>query len=1090
MATMGGGKTDGGISQPTSDPVNNSDPDLAAQQQANVAEPRFAASNGHQQPDVVIIPDPVEEPQAPTPPEEPEDPASPDGGHQDPTPPEEPQDPTPPEEPQDPTPPEEPQDPTPPPPTGGHQQPAPPEEPQDPTPPEEPQEPTPPAGGHQDPDPTDPDPTPPTDPDPTDPDPTPPTDPDPTDPSTNVPLDADFTASALSGRVTTLELPGDDVTGIKILSGPQYGNVTVNPDNTLAVVLTGTTDTGNLNFTVETTASDGSTSTQTVGLDVTAGPQSGGWGLGEFYMLETDENDDVVVEYGENHREVYVSGDSNALTLADIAAIEGISVNQIKGSFFANNPEYGASEGMALAEDAGMKLWGSITGRGTEPSSNWLLLERGYEYDNLGTFIKDGTKGESEINPIYVGAYGEGEQPVVTEQLKMIKLAGENVVIQGISFTDGITALGGSNYLFDDLSFTEAETNIQNVEGFTLRNSDIIDVANQNPSNGTVWKAFNDRESGLYMAKSSGILLENNFIDRNGWSEDYSPDGSPDGGQPPTQFSHNIYLQGNNLDVTFRDNIVMRGASTGLQFRPGGYVEDNVFLDNNGGILIGGGGREDLGNYSLVNGNIVTSGAHKEADEGQGALTQGMSNNGEMATLIDNIIANLADPNNPDELADKEKGQFALQSRGELYYNDTIIYNWVGANNAGQEDEINANVGGLSEATLDQTTIQLYTAQLLGQETATISDLADYLRAQANGQLDNVVDADLIIEFFQTGYGISTDLRAEAETLRFVPNDLGDGVRWDNRLNWTTDDLPGTQDGDSVDLAGNWVVYGGTTRIEDLDFGDGGQLDVNYGYLQVNDYITVGDTGAELNIDSSGQFWTNGYTDSDLLTINAAGGRFANTDLFTGTTALNISDNAQAILATDGADFVLNQDSSITITGDDVKVGFDGENGGTGVLLMADNSTLGFVAEDGELGEIREFYSGAFDTGGPDIQSGVNLGNANLFLDLSGVAGGDAVDETLIRVDEVIGNFEDIEIVGLGTNQDAFVTVDYEADTVTLSLGAAGQGSGRVTLGTAGDETDAQDNDDLWAALTNGHGIYPDDPLADIPEEEDDSIDA
>ena len=36
-----------------------------------------------------------------------------------------------------------------------------------------------------------------------------------------------------------------------------------------------------------------------------------------------------------------------------------------------------------------------------------------------------------------------------------------------------------------------------------------------------------------------------------------------------------------------------------------------------------------------------------------------------------------------------------------------------------------------------------------------------------------------------------------------------DGVRWDNRINWDTEDAP--DNGDSVDLNGNWVQYGGTT---------------------------------------------------------------------------------------------------------------------------------------------------------------------------------------------------------------------------------------------------------------------------------------
>ncbi len=247
----------------------------------------------------------------------------------------------------------------------------------------------------------------------------------------------------------------------------------------------------------------------------------------------------------------------------------------------------------------------------------------------------------------------------------------------------------------------------------------------------------------------------------------------------------------------------------------------------------------------------------------------------------------------------------------------------------------------------------------------------------------------------------------------------------------------------------------------------------------------MGDAGAELNIDNAGQFWTDGYTDQDLLTINVAGGRFANTDLFAGRAELNISDNAQAILASDGADYVVNDDSSISITGGDVKVGFDGDQGGTGVLLFSDKSQLNFTAEDGDMGEIREFYSGHYQGTAPDIQSGVNLGDTELVLDLTEIAGGAAVKDTLINVDEIIGNFGSISVVGLGSNQNAKITVDYEQDTVVLSLGAAGKGNGSISLDTAGNEADAQDNADLWAALTNGHGIYPEDRPEDIPEEED-----
>ncbi|MEM9580564.1 MAG: hypothetical protein AAF891_07735, partial [Pseudomonadota bacterium] len=278
--------------------------------------------------------------------------------------------------------------------------------------------------------------------------------------------------------------------------------------------------------------------------------------------------------------------------------------------------------------------------------------------------------------------------------------------------------------------------------------------------------------------------------------------------------------------------------------------------------------------------------------------------------------------------------------------------------------------------------------------------------------------------------------------------------------------------------------YGGTTRLDGLDFGEGGKLNVTHGYLEVEGRLAVGEVGAELNIDNAGQFWTNGYADKDLLDINAAGGRFANTGLFSGTSDLDVSDNAQAILASDDADFLLGAGSRLTLTGDDTRVGFDGDQGGTGVLLMSDLSELNFIAEDNGLSTIREFYSGHYDDDGAGIQSGVNLGMTALTLDLSDTNGA-ARSHTLIEVDELIGSFGGINVLGLGTDRDAMLEVNYDNDYVSLYLGEAGSGSGVISLETIGDETNAQDDAALWDALTNGHGLYSDDPVEDIPIEED-----
>jgi hypothetical protein len=338
--------------------------------------------------------------------------------------------------------------------------------------------------------------------------------------------------------------------------------------------------------------------------------------------------------------------------------------------------------------------------------------------------------------------------------------------------------------------------------------------------------------------------------------------------------------------------------------------------------------------------------------------------------------------------------------------------------------------------------------------------------------------------FFRSGFGLDTTLRTDAETLRFVPNELADGIRWDNKLNWDSGDLPGTQNGDSVTLAGNWVTYGGTTRLEDLDLGEGGKLFVDQGYLGVQDHLSVGETGGTISIDRAGQFWTDGYTDQDQLTLDVAGGRFANTGTFVGTTKMTVSDNAQALLATDDASFGVNDNSSLEIVGDDVRVGFDGDAGGTGVLHLGDKAKLTFTAEDGKLGTIEEFQSGRFETS--DIESGVNLGSSELFIDVTGMNSGSATSWTLIKTDEIIGTFETMTLKGMAAKQDASLIIDYGKDTVTFNLGAVGEGSGARNIYTNGTETMSDSGTALWEALTNGHGIYSDDDPAKIPNEEDD----
>lgn len=896
------------------------------------------------------------------------------------------------------------------------------------------------------------------------------------------PVLAEGTVDVIAGRVATLAPNEDDIVSVKIVSGVEHGRVTVNPDNTFALVMTRSDFVGQQDFTYEITHSDGSTSLHQIGLNVTPGLQDEGWGTGEkHYMLATDDQDRVIVETGENHTKVYISGSSNALSLADIASANGLSVSQITGSWLAENG-YGQSEETALDIEAGMDLWKAVTPKYSE-TSNWLLLERGYEYD-FGTerLLERGANGEDELHPLHLTAWGEGADPEITSEFMQYQESTANLVVQDVLFSGGVTLIGASNIMIDSVSFTAEEFAVMQSDGISVRNSDFIDVIREASKDGGDWEAHSDRIQAMFAQFVDGLMLEGNFFDHSAWEEGYTWDGDGSAGQAPSMFSHNIYFGHENTDVTLRDTITMRAASIGAQVRSGGFLEDNLFLDNNGGFNFHGGGDERVGNYTLFTDNVVTSGAHKDADL-IGAYATGGATDGELSSLVDNIITHLMDPNNPDEAAYKIWTGISYTPWENHYYDDTIVWNWEGSNGASHESRITEmNVDGLDPNVLNQTTIQLFTEQLLGIQGATIDDLANFLRAQAEDGLENdAVDADLINRFFQEGFGIATDIRSEATTLRFVPNDLADGVRWDNRLNWDTEDLPGLYANDNADLGGNEVVFGSNSHINTLDFGPGGTLIAYGGRLTLDGGMTAGEGGGELFIERAGQVWTNGSDGSDL-TIDVTGGRFANTGNLSG--ADLTATGGQAILATGGAEYDLDAGHTMSVGGG-AKAGFDGDDGGMAILDMHEGATLAFTAGGNDLGSIEEFRSGAFGDA-PDVQSGIDLGDATLEIDLSGLTAEAGTAFTLMDADEIVGLFNDAVVGGLGA-RNATIVIDYETDSVTLELSA---GNGAVSVQTVGDQSDVSaGNEALWDMLTADQGVFSETQAAMLPGDDEELLD-
>ena len=954
-----------------------------------------------------------------------------------------------------------------------------------------------------DPDPVDPDPV---DPDPVDPDPVDPVDPTPpvqeVDPSNGGSIAPTTLTNGISvngARVTTLQVEDHaNVDSIRILDGPEHGELTVNPDNTMALVMSWEPDfQGTTSFSYEVTYNDGSIEVIQNTVNVQDSTQDAGWGQGNFYMLETDENGDVVVETGDNHRDVYITGGDHGLSLQEIANAEGLNTNQITGDWLSDHPEYGGSEGMALNSEAGMRLWNSLNGYGSGSSSDWLLFERGYEYNDLGPDFDPHmlelsyASGEDELHPIHITAYGDGNKPVINATITVYGDDASNLAFSEIAVTGGFAILGGSNFFVSEADITNDATHNSKVgfladgtEGITLHNSSIMDVYFDTPPDGDNQWAANDMSAGFLSGNTSGILIQGSLFDQNGWAPDYM---SPGGGQPTNVFSHNVYIDYNATDVTFRDNVTMQASNNGVMVRSGGFIEDNVMIDNNNGVVFSGGefaGSGLIGHFTLFADNLITSGGNNPSNATT-VVASGVSMNGEGNVLIDNIVAHLADPNNPAEYDAKDTGNQPLNFATNPFYNDTILYNWTPSGqleNWGYDPAFDdQNTENLDTSVLNQTTIQIFTQQLLGDPNAGISDLADYLRAQASGELDDYVDADLIISFFQTGFGLSIGDRLSPEVARFVPNDLGDGIRWDNRLNWDTDDLPGSVPGDSVDLGGNHVNYGSmTSTINNLELGTGGELEVTSGRLNVTGEVSVGENGGQIDISGSGQLWIDGASDSDQLTINVTGGRFANTGDIGGNTEMNIHDG-QAILATGGANYDVESGSELNIFGSDADVGFDSDDGDTAVLRLSEGGTVSFTADNNGISGIEEFRSGAMGDN-PDVASGINLGLGSVEIDVSDLSGNNGSYD-LMAADEIIGDLSDIRVTGLSGNQNAQLVMNYETDQLTLNLT---NGNGTVSYETVGSETDMDhaDANDIWAALTEGQGTYSDAAPTDVYDED------
>lgn len=943
----------------------------------------------------------------------------------------------------------------------------------------------------------------------------------------------DVPITAPAGRTTTMDSGEANVASIEVLSQPAFGRATANPDGTVALVLTGTTNTDPVTVPCRITYDNASQALVTFDVTVSALLHADGWGLGDFYLLDQDANGNTVVEPHPTTFKLHVSGDAGAWTKAAIESAEGLGTlsNDAFKAYIVGQSFYG-SAAEPLTPAAGQIVWQRLASTSVYGvSSHWLLLERGYTYDKaVITPIWDRMRGRSPLHPIVVRDFGTGTRPKYEDVVNASGGGGDggmfNVVFIGIDFEGGYgDTVGGHNHLFENIKCREFGISASyGFDSFTLRQSILVDGFHDSPKekwtgltftfaatdgsnellvtasaahgqhaidatnsaydtvrfieavglggnvtagviNTTLpiveivnstqfkvqigvtanasdtgnggpargywynWEPNYNRISCFYGGAITGGLFEDNFLDKAGWDDGYDDDTWPDPAlpQPPSDLSHVYYFANENWDLTIRRNIISRGASTGVQYRPGGVIEDCLLLDNNIIANVSGGGETNWSNYSLILGTVATSAAERYSAAAPGGLNWGWDNNSLLTTYLDNIVCHAADPNNPTEIGEKTTPADAIMiepSEDSVFYNNTKVRNW----------KADANLTGLDTGVLDATTIQLFTDELLTASGSTIEDFANHFRTMHATTYTPTTTVLDVLDWFRISFNIPTSsTRSVATTLRLIPDERGDGVRWDNRLNWDSGDVPITND--NINLAGNVSYYGGTgaLTIGNLALGTGGSVWGSGGKLTIGG--TISGTGT-LTATRAMQYWFPGT--AATVSIVASGGRIVNTGDVTGTVTLSVSGQAQALLATtDGGDWAVGA-GSITITGSECLVGFDGESAAAVSLTLGASSTLTLVADASGFGQIAEVVSGAFTS---SVAGTVVLGGT-LALDPSALTTG---DYDLIDVTTITGTFASFaDITNASASHDLTITISGGVLSVNVA-----SGTGQVINGDA-----------------------------------------
>jgi hypothetical protein len=426
---------------------------------------------------------------------------------------------------------------------------------------------------------------------------------------------------------------------------------------------------------------------------------------------------------------------------------------------------------------------------------DWLLLNRG---DVWNTSLGDWRKvGRSANEPMLIGAYGEGPRPLLqtgnsngfTAWRSSVNTY-SNIAITGLHFhangnigSGGPTGIlwhrPGENLLIEDVMIRGYKDNIvvQSVEpaspmkNVEVRRSVIVDSFALNSS---MWGGGHSQ--GIYADNVHGILIEGNLFDHNGWNPKVP-------GAIPTIFNHNLYIQFSSSGLVVKDNIIARGASHGMQGRPGGDVYGNLFVDNAIAFDV----RTTPGK---VHENVVVHGSLRNLHPDGYSRGWGMDLYGvEGSEAHRNIVAHTPD------------GRFPIAGVSRASVAENIVYEWGPVSSIPAVDRASAS------------TLPKYDLTIGGK--GSIDSLLQQARLQSKDNWKPELTASAIVDYFLDGFDLGRGGDANKDGIIDIL-DLGIlASNWQKTgRNWRHGDFNYDGNVDITDLgmlAANWQR--GTLRV-------------------------------------------------------------------------------------------------------------------------------------------------------------------------------------------------------------------------------------------------------------------------------------